>query len=78
MKSAKHPAAAMLFTDWLLGKEGQKVLVDLFLTPAITEGANPLNSVEVVPVDVQELLNHGKEWSDRYDKVVSGGEVVDE
>ena len=34
MKSAPHPAAALLFVDWLL-TEGQQVIVDLSLTPSI-------------------------------------------
>ncbi|MCW2859936.1 MAG: putative binding protein component of iron transporter precursor [Actinoallomurus sp.] len=32
-KNAKHPAAAMLFTDWLLGTDGQKVLEKQQYTP---------------------------------------------
>jgi iron(III) transport system substrate-binding protein len=76
MKTAKHPAAAMLFTDWLLSKDGQKVLTDLYLTPAIPEGKNPLDGITVIPVDVKELLANDEKWSAQYDKVVSGGDVV--
>jgi iron(III) transport system substrate-binding protein len=75
MRGAKHPAAAMLFTDWLL-EEGQKVLADEGLTPAIVEGSDPLKGVQIVPVDVKALLEQGDEWSKRYEKVVSGGEKV--
>ncbi|MDQ1618691.1 MAG: iron(III) transport system substrate-binding protein [Actinomycetota bacterium] len=78
MKTAKHPAAAMLFADWLLSEDGQKILTDLGLTPSIAGANDPLAGVDVIPVDVKELLNNGKVWSDRYDKVVSGGEVVDQ
>jgi iron(III) transport system substrate-binding protein len=79
MKTAKHPAAAMLFADWLL-EEGQKVLVEEGLTPSIPEdGAeDPLAGLEVIPVDVKTLTENGQEWSDKYDKVVSGGEVLEE
>ena len=79
MKTAKHPAAAMLFADWLL-EEGQKILVDEGLTPSIPEDAaeDPLAGLEVIPVDVKTLTEAGKEWSDKYDKVVSGGEVLEE
>lgn len=75
MKGAKHPAAAMLFADWLL-EEGQKVLADEGLTPAIVEGNDPLKGVQIVPVDVKALLDQGDDWSKRYEKVVSGGEKV--
>lgn len=76
MKSAKHPAAAMLFADWML-EEGQKVLVDEGLTPAIVEGNDPLKNVEIIPVDVKTLIEQGDEWSKRYEKVVANGEKVD-
>jgi iron(III) transport system substrate-binding protein len=75
MKSAPHPAAAMLFTDWLLD-EGQKLLVKEGLTPAVVEGDDPLKGVEIVPIDVQAMLDRNDEWQKKYDKVVSGGEKV--
>jgi iron(III) transport system substrate-binding protein len=76
IKSAKHPAAAMLFADWLL-EEGQKVLQDEDLTPAIVEGGkDPLKGLEIIPVDVKTLVDQGEEWSKRYEKVVAGGEQV--
>jgi iron(III) transport system substrate-binding protein len=75
MRSAKHPAAAMLFSDWLL-TEGQKILTDSGLTPSIVEGDDPLKGVEIVPIDVQTLVKDGQEWEKKYDKVVSGGEKV--
>lgn len=75
MRSAEHPAAAMLFADWLL-TEGQKVLADDGLTPAIVEGDDPLKDVEIVPIDVKTLVDDGEKWQDKYDKVVAGGEQV--
>lgn len=75
MKTAAHPAAAMLFYDWLL-EEGQKVISELGLTPSIAEGADPLKGVETIPVDVEKLLNESDAWSKKYEAVVSGGETV--
>jgi iron(III) transport system substrate-binding protein len=75
MRSAKHPAAAMLFTDWLL-TEGQKVLSDAGLTPAIVAGDDPLKGVEIVPIDVRTLVDDGEKWQKKYDQVVAGGEKV--
>jgi iron(III) transport system substrate-binding protein len=79
LRTAEHPAAAMLFTDWILSEEGQKVLVDLGLTPSIPiAGAeDPLAGVDVIPVDVAEILNNSDKWSKQYAKVVEGGEVVE-
>jgi iron(III) transport system substrate-binding protein len=75
MKTATNPAAAMLFADWLL-EEGQEVIAEEGLTPSITEGADPLEGVEVIPVDVEALLNESDMWSKKYDAVIQGGEQV--
>ncbi len=76
MKGAANPCSALLFADWLL-EEGQKVLVEEGLTPAITEGEDPLADVEVIPVDVEALLNEDEKWSTQYEQVVAGGEQVE-
>ena len=77
-KSSKHPATAMLFMDWYL-KEGQALLLDNDLTPSVMpDGSDPLAGVSTIPVDVQQLIDEGKKWSDRYDEVVQGGELQPE
>jgi iron(III) transport system substrate-binding protein len=77
MKSAPHPAAALLFEDWLL-TEGQKVFVDMGLTPSIEPDGlkDPLEGVEVIPVDVNKLLTEQKQWSERYDALLEKGDQV--
>jgi iron(III) transport system substrate-binding protein len=74
MKTAQNPATAMLFMDWLL-TEGQQVITDEQLTPAIDE-SNSLDGVELVPVDTEALLNDSDKWSAEYDELLSGGEVL--
>ena len=60
----------MLFMDWLL-EEGQALILENGLTPAIMpDGSDPLEGVELVPVDVDQLLEEGDEWSDRYDELL--------
>jgi iron(III) transport system substrate-binding protein len=76
MKNAKHPAAAMLFADWML-EEGQQLLQDEGLTPVIAPGEDPLKGLEVIPVDIPTMIDQGGEWSKRYDTLVSRGEKVD-
>lgn len=76
MKTADHPAAAMLFADWML-EEGQKVLLEEGLTPSISQGRDdPLAGKEVIPVDLERLVNEGDTWSKKYDEVVSRGQQV--
>jgi iron(III) transport system substrate-binding protein len=77
LKSAPHPAAALLFVDWLL-TEGQQVIVDLGLTPSIEpEGLkDPLEGLEVIPVELDKLLNEQKQWSDKYNALLARSEQV--
>jgi iron(III) transport system substrate-binding protein len=77
LKTAPHPAAALLFVDWLL-TEGQQVFVDLGLTPSIEpEGLkDPLEGLEVIPVDVDKLLNEQKQWSERYNALIEKSDHV--
>ena len=78
LKASEHPATAMLFMDWYL-EDGQQVILDEGLTPSVMpDGSDPLEGLEVLPVDVQQLLDEGTEWSDRYDEVVQGGEQLPE
>jgi iron(III) transport system substrate-binding protein len=74
MKTAENPATAMLFMDWLL-TEGQQVIADEQLTPAIDESGS-LDDVNIVPVDTDALLNDSDKWSAEYDELLSGGEVI--
>lgn len=76
VKAAEHPAAAMLFIDWLLD-EGQTVLADANLTPVSPPGDDPLSGVETVTVDVEKLVNEGTEWSARYDELLAESEAVE-
>ena len=74
MKTATHPCAAMLFTDWIL-EEGQVILAEESYAPSIPEGEDPLEGVELISVDIERLLTEDQEWSERYESVVAGGEV---
>lgn len=73
VRNASHPAAALLFADWML-EEGQKILVDMGLTPSIVpEGVeDPLEGVEVIPVDTDTLVNENEKWMKAYDDVLRG------
>jgi iron(III) transport system substrate-binding protein len=77
MKTAKHPAAALLFTNWILTK-GQDTLVEAGITPSVEGKEAALKDAEVIPVDVKALAEENKKWSDLYQSVVSEGEQVKE
>ncbi len=78
MKNAEHPAAAMLFTDWLL-TDGQDVMADLGLTPAVEskDQTGTFEGTDMIPVDTQKLAAQGNEWSKQYEEVVQEGEEVE-
>jgi iron(III) transport system substrate-binding protein len=46
------------------------------LTPAITQEGmkDPMAGHEVVPIDVDKLLNGQKEWSERYDALLKNSD----
>ena len=47
------------------------------LTPAIAPSDDPVKGLEIIPIDVKTLIEHGDEGSKRYDAVVSSGEKVE-
>src|SRR5919197_1011659 len=72
MKDAKHPAAAWLFNDWMLS-DGQKLLVNLGLTPSVkVPGDHSLDGVTLLDYDVQGLTADPKRWDDAYDELLRG------
>jgi iron(III) transport system substrate-binding protein len=76
MKGARHPAAAMLFYDWILS-DGQRVLVKDGLTPSTTvPGDRSLNGITLVPYDVAGLVADSKSWSDKYDALLRGVQQI--
>jgi iron(III) transport system substrate-binding protein len=76
MRTAQNPASALLFTDWLL-EEGQQVLTDEGLSAAITEGDSALNELELIPVDIEAVLENSAEWEAKYDDLLAGATPVD-
>jgi iron(III) transport system substrate-binding protein len=72
MKSAKHPAAAMLFLDFLL-TDGQKAIAGANRIGAIPTAEDPLAGVQTISPPEEELLDNPQKWSDMYKTVTDGG-----
>ena len=72
MTSAKHPAAAMLFLDFLL-TDGQAVIAGANRIGAIPTADDPLAGVQTVSVPENELLTDSKKWNDAYKQVTDAG-----
>ncbi len=75
LKTAAHPAAAMLFVDYELSG-GQKVFADAFRVGSIAGGTDPLEGLEVVPVPEEKLLEDPTTWNELYEKVVRNGQAI--
>jgi iron(III) transport system substrate-binding protein len=75
MKTAQHPAAAMLFMDWEL-TEGQKALADAFRVGSIPGARDPLAGLTVTAPPEKELLDDPKKWDDRYAEIVQSGQEI--
>lgn len=72
LAGAKHPAAAWLFYDWML-TDGQKLLVDLHLTPSTdVPGDDSLKGINLVPFDVDTLTSDSATWEKKYDAQLRG------
>jgi iron(III) transport system substrate-binding protein len=69
LKSAKHPAASVLFADWLVGP-GQEVLLESNQEAARRDLSQSRGAV-AKPIDVVEFESQTKEWDDRYEKLIS-------
>ena len=72
MKSAKNPASAALFMDYLLG-EGQKTYAELEYLPANTKVPSALRNIQIRVVDPQESLDRREKWRKLYDEIILKG-----
>ena len=68
LKTAKHPAAAVLFADWLVGP-GQEVLLESN-QEASRRDLTFSRGAERKPIDVVEFDSQTKEWDERYAKLI--------
>jgi iron(III) transport system substrate-binding protein len=76
MKDAQHPAAAILFYDWLL-TDGQKLLVKDGLNPSTkVPGDHSLDGVTLLPYDTAGLVANGKAWEQKYDALLRGVQEI--
>ncbi|MGH3665688.1 MAG: ABC transporter substrate-binding protein [Egibacteraceae bacterium] len=76
LKSAQNPASALLFFEWLL-TDGQELLRDEFRIPARVElQQGELDGLETVDVDVEQLINEGTEWEERYNELLRNAQAA--
>jgi iron(III) transport system substrate-binding protein len=62
-RQAPHPHAAMLWYDFMLGDQAQKILADNFNYPTSKHLDSPLGHEKIIFVDPAEALDKDQEWT---------------
>ena len=71
---ASHPAAALLFYDWLLSGKGQRVLQQNGVEPAnpyFPDNAFASNPT-TYQMDIRPVVAHWQEWQKHYARIIGG------
>jgi iron(III) transport system substrate-binding protein len=61
-RKAPHPYAALLFYDWLISDEGQRLLAQRDYPPASVNVPSPLASASLKIIDPAKSLDEGAKW----------------
>ena len=69
-RRAPHPNAALLFYEYMLGEEGQRVLVKMDYVPSNAKVASPLKGVKILQTDPIRTLDASDKWKDLFEKIV--------
>jgi iron(III) transport system substrate-binding protein len=78
-RHAQHPHAALLFTDFLLSREGQTILKERNRVPASRAVNSPLNDFPFEMIDPAITLDEDEKWSKLWsDLFLKGQRVVRE
>jgi iron(III) transport system substrate-binding protein len=68
---AKHPNAALLFYEYLLGPDGQKAMTSIDYVPTNTKVESPLKGVKIVSTDPARSLDESDKWSKLFEEVIA-------
>src|SRR3989454_3533028 len=75
---APHPHAALLFTEFVLSKEGQEILKSGNRVPTSRLVDSPLNKFKYEIIDPMLALDEGDKWDKRCSNLFLGGRAVKE
>jgi iron(III) transport system substrate-binding protein len=70
-KKAPHPHAAVLFYDFEISPEGQKILAGRDFVPTSKKVDTPLNKIPMKFVDARVALDEFQKWEKLYDELFS-------
>ena len=68
-KRAPHPNAAVLWYDFEIGEDGQKILAQRDFVPTSRKIDTPLNKIPLTVVDPKVILDQQQKWSKLYEEL---------
>jgi iron(III) transport system substrate-binding protein len=72
-RRAQHPHAALLYYDFMIGEEGQGILLKRDFVPASRRLDTPLNHGPLTIVDPALLVDQGERWAKLYEEIIVKG-----
>lgn len=69
-QKAPHPHAALLFYDYMLSPETQKLLASLHYYPASSKVVNPYASMKLEVIDPVSTMDNFSKWTKSFDEIV--------
>ena len=72
-KNAPHPHAAMLYYDFELSPEGQRIIAEREFVPTSRKIDTPLNKVPMTFVDARVSIDEYDKWKDLYYQLFGAG-----
>jgi iron(III) transport system substrate-binding protein len=70
-RNAKHPNAALLFYEYLLGIDGQKAMVSIDYVPTNTKVESPVKGLKIVTTDPVRSLDEADKWGKLFEDTVT-------
>ena len=77
-KYAPHPHAALLFTEFVLSKEGQELVKAANRVPTSALVDSPLNKFKYEIISPTLALDEGDKWDRLFSSLFLGGRAVQE
>jgi iron(III) transport system substrate-binding protein len=69
-RRASHPHAALLYYDFMIGDEGQEILLQRDFVPASRKLDTALNRGPLTIIDPALIVDEGERWAKLYDEIV--------
>lgn len=72
-KRAPHPHAALLYYEFMIGDEGQQILLKRDFVPASRKMDTTLNRGPLTIIDAALLIDQGERWAKLYEEIIVKG-----